>query len=59
MIRKVHPDPDLDFLTIPNQGVEKAPDPGSGSATLFKTMRFRKERGILTRKSRLFFWAIP
>jgi|688.fasta_scaffold2629526_1 hypothetical protein len=29
------PDPDLDFLPIPDLGVEKAPDPGSGFATLF------------------------
>jgi hypothetical protein len=28
------PDPDLDFLPIPYPGVKKAPDPGSGSATL-------------------------
>jgi hypothetical protein len=29
------PDPDLDFFHIPDPGVKKAPDPGSGSATLF------------------------
>jgi hypothetical protein len=43
MIRDVHPksgsriritDPDLDFSPIPNPGVKKAPDTGSGSATL-------------------------
>jgi hypothetical protein len=28
------PEPDLDFLPIPDLGVKKAPDPGSGSATL-------------------------
>ncbi len=28
------PDPDADFLPIPDLGVKKAPDPGSGSATL-------------------------
>ncbi len=28
-------DPDLDFLPIPDPGVKKAPDPGSGSPTLF------------------------
>jgi hypothetical protein len=28
------PDPDPDFLHIPDQGVKKAPDSGSGSATL-------------------------
>jgi hypothetical protein len=28
------PDPDADFLPIPDPGVKKAPDPGSGSATL-------------------------
>jgi hypothetical protein len=37
MFRDVHPripDRDLDFLPIPDPGVKKAPDPGSGSATL-------------------------
>jgi hypothetical protein len=41
MIRVVHPgsrilDPDTDFLPcrIPDPGVKKAPNPGSGSATL-------------------------
>jgi hypothetical protein len=37
MIRVVHPripDPDGDFLPIPDPGVKKPPDPGSGSATL-------------------------
>jgi hypothetical protein len=28
------PDPDADFLSIPDPGVKKAPDPGYGSATL-------------------------
>ncbi len=28
------PDPDPEFLTIPDPGVKKAADPGSGSATL-------------------------
>jgi len=27
------PDPDLDFLPIPDQEVQKAPDPGSWFAT--------------------------
>jgi hypothetical protein len=31
MIRDVHPDPDLDFLPIPDSGVKQAPDPGFGS----------------------------
>jgi hypothetical protein len=35
MIRDV-PDPDLDFLHIPDPGVKKAPDSGSGYATLLK-----------------------
>ncbi len=40
MIRVVHPgsripDPDADFLLIPDPGVKKAPDPGS--ATLLTT----------------------
>ncbi len=30
-------DPDADFLPIPDPGVKKAPDPGSGSATLQKS----------------------
>jgi hypothetical protein len=30
------PDPDLDFLPIPDHGVKKASDPQSGSATLIK-----------------------
>jgi hypothetical protein len=28
------PDPDLDFLPIPDPVVKKPPDPGSGAATL-------------------------
>jgi hypothetical protein len=32
------PDPDLDFLTIPDPGIKKAMDPGSGSATLLNRM---------------------
>jgi hypothetical protein len=28
------PDPDLDFLPIPDPGVKKSSDPGSGSAQL-------------------------
>jgi hypothetical protein len=31
------PDPDPDFLPIPDAGVKKAPDPGSGFATLVET----------------------
>jgi hypothetical protein len=36
MIREVcsSPDPDRDFLPIPDPGVKKALDPGSGSASL-------------------------
>jgi hypothetical protein len=34
MIRVVHPGSDADFLPIPDPGVKKAPDPGSGSSTL-------------------------
>ncbi len=33
------PDPDLDFLPIPYPGVKKAPDPGSGSATLVNNLK--------------------
>jgi hypothetical protein len=33
------PDPNADFLPIPDPGVKKAPDPGSGSATLDFTER--------------------
>jgi hypothetical protein len=31
------PDPDRDFFPIPVPGFKKAPDPGSGSATLRDT----------------------
>jgi hypothetical protein len=33
------PDPELEFLSIPDSGIrgQKAPDPGSGSATLLAT----------------------
>jgi hypothetical protein len=31
-------DPDLDFLLIPDPGVKKAADPGSGSAALLVRM---------------------
>jgi hypothetical protein len=34
MIRYVHPGSESGFLLIPDPGVKKAPDPGSGSATL-------------------------
>jgi hypothetical protein len=33
------PDPDADFLPIPDPGVKKALDPGSGSATLIDMWR--------------------
>jgi hypothetical protein len=36
-------DPDLDFIPIPDPGVKKAPDPGSGSATLQKRFKSRAE----------------
>jgi hypothetical protein len=37
------PDPDLDFLPIwiPDPGIKKAPDPGSGSEALFATVLLR------------------
>jgi hypothetical protein len=37
------PDPDLDFLPIPDPGVKKAPDPRSGTATLyiFKILQYK------------------
>jgi hypothetical protein len=46
-IRIPDPDLDLDFLPIPDPGVKKAPDTGSGSATLatsaaFEMFRIRK-----------------
>jgi hypothetical protein len=34
------PDPDLDFLHIPDPGVKKVPDPGSGSAALLEVNCF-------------------
>jgi hypothetical protein len=41
------PDPDFDFLPIPDLGVKKAQDPGSGSATLAKEVFFIKMiRGV-------------
>jgi hypothetical protein len=42
MIRAAHPGswiPDLDFLPIPDPGIKKALDPGSGSATLARRYR--------------------
>jgi hypothetical protein len=33
-------DPDADFLPIPDPEVKKAPDPGSGSATLLESVLF-------------------
>jgi hypothetical protein len=32
------PDPDLDFLPMPDPGVKKAPDLGSGFATLLNVL---------------------
>jgi hypothetical protein len=40
MTRDVHPDPDLDFLPIPDSGNNQAPDPGSGSATLILLLTY-------------------
>jgi hypothetical protein len=43
MIWVVHPgipDPDPDFLPIPDLRVKKAPDPGSGSATPYSNIIF-------------------
>ncbi len=45
------PDPDLDFLPISDPGVKKAPDPGSGSATLVKISEF-------TQNSRALKWEV-
>jgi hypothetical protein len=39
-------DPDLDFLPIPDPVVKKAPDPGTGSATLFITVFLILIQGI-------------
>jgi hypothetical protein len=36
------PDPDHDFLPIPNPGVKKAPDPGSATLDLRKKMKINK-----------------
>jgi hypothetical protein len=41
------PDSNLDFLHIPDPGVKKAPDPGSGSATLELT--WSNQCSIITR----------
>jgi hypothetical protein len=35
------PDPDLDFLPIPDPGVKKAPNPGSGSTMVNNTHYLR------------------
>ncbi len=36
------PDPEFDFLPIPDPGVKKAPDSGSGSATLLTSVLSRR-----------------
>jgi hypothetical protein len=41
------PDPDLDFLSIPDLGVKKALDPGSGSATLLKSTNIPQRSGLV------------
>jgi hypothetical protein len=47
--------PEKNLFRIPDPGVKKAPDPGSGSATLvisyFRTASFRRDRNTLHRKS--------
>jgi hypothetical protein len=40
MIRDVHPGTGFILSWIPDLGVKKAPDPGSGSATLALKMEF-------------------
>jgi hypothetical protein len=42
------PDQDHDFLPIPDPGVKKAPDPGSGPATLLQTIIFNRRIGRLS-----------
>jgi len=49
MIRDVHSGSGSNFLPIPDPGVKKASDPGSGSAALHKTVllvRFRQGNNI-------------
>ncbi len=41
------PDPDLDLLPIPNSWVKKAPNPGSGSATLLESRVRPKEVSVV------------
>jgi hypothetical protein len=47
----VIPDPDLDFLPIPDQGAKKATDPGSrgqkGNGSGFATLDFRGTPGSI------------
>jgi hypothetical protein len=40
MIRVVHPGSGFRILIFPDPGVKKAPDPGSGSATLISNNNF-------------------
>jgi hypothetical protein len=48
MIRDVH----LDFLPIPDPGVKKTPDPGSGSASLVSPTPHPSVSAIATYKKR-------
>jgi hypothetical protein len=44
-------DPDLDFYPSRIQGFKKAPDPGSGSATLLSTIVYGKKDAFRRIKS--------
>jgi hypothetical protein len=69
MIRVVHSGSRIRILTfypsrIQNPGVEKAPDPGSGSATLSNgigilLVKICKLRRTISYKKYLNFWLIP
>ncbi len=52
------PDPDLDFLPIPDLGFrgQKVPDPGSGAATLEKKFVFRRRMSV---RGSWWRWAGP
>ncbi len=49
--------PDLDFLPIPDPGVKKAPDPGSGSTTVLCSNTTVQSSTWLTEQKNIYKWA--
>jgi hypothetical protein len=47
------PDPYLDFLPIPDPGVQKAPDPGCGSGALIKLHKKTRQGSPKLKQDRL------